>query len=112
MFVIEAEYEYSDTVKNGVIIEQSVAADELVQENQPVQIKVSKGGRYPSVPSFSGMKKDSYLSVLNDLGIAYTVQTQTDEELSANTVIAVSPQPGSVIDREAGTEVTVTVSVK
>ncbi len=110
MIVVEAEYEYNDSVDKGVIFEQSVAQNSLISANTAVTVKVSKGTRYPTVPSFDGYRKDMYLSLLDNLGISYSVSSEESSNAASGYVVSVSPQPGAIIDLESGTKVKVVVA--
>ena len=110
MIVVEPEYVYNDNVDKGKIFEQSVEANSLISANTAVKVKVSKGTRYPTIPSYAGMKKDAYLSLLGDRGIPHMVVGEESEDVEPGYVISVNPQPGSTIDLESGTIVEVAVS--
>ncbi len=110
MIVVEPEYVYNDNVDKGKIFEQSVEENSLISANTTVKVKVSKGTRYPTIPSYAGMKKDAYLSLLGDRGIPHTVVSEESEDVEPGYVISVNPQPGSTIDLEGSTSVEVVVS--
>ncbi|MCI8501556.1 MAG: PASTA domain-containing protein [Oscillospiraceae bacterium] len=110
MIVVEAEHLYNEEVEKGIIYEQSIEPDSPISADTVVKVKVSKGSQYPTIPEFSGYKKDSYVMLLEELGIFCELESEESEEVARGYIISVSPQPGSVIDLEKDTKVKVVVS--
>lgn len=110
MIIVEAEYEYNDNVDKGKIFEQSVEPDSLIPANTSVKVKVSKGTRYPTIPSYSGVKIGTYLTMLDELGIPYHVTEVSNDDVEKGYIVSVNPQPGSTIDLKSSTKVEIVAS--
>jgi serine/threonine-protein kinase len=69
IFVLEAEYEFSETVPKGIIIAQPIPEGEKVRSGQVIKVRVSKGSEYITVPAYSGKNITQYLAILEELGL-------------------------------------------
>lgn len=110
LFNLQAEYEYSDEVEEGYIIEQDIKEGEIIPVGSTVKVTVSKGTRYPTIPSFtSTTTKDQYTAWLDELNIPFTISVVTTGKAQSGVVVDTNPKAGSSIDLESGVKVVVSV---
>lgn len=96
--VFSATPEYNDQYEQGVIFEQSIPEGEFVAKGETLEVKVSKGPQYATVPDFYGMQMDDYAALLNDMGIKYNSLPMADFGYLDGVVIKTSKEPGDTID--------------
>lgn len=102
-FKFNASYSYSDSVKKGVIISQSISPNTEVSNGTTIPITVSKGTRYPIIPDYYGLPVDEYTDSLNELGIKYTVKKEPAYGYPSGYVFKTSIEYGQKIDLESNT---------
>lgn len=103
--VIEEE---SDTVAEGLVISQSVAAGETVNTQTEVLLYVSIG-KYTNVPSLVGMSKDAAIRLLEQSELRYSITEESSDGVAENKIISQSISAGSRV--KVRTEVTIVVSL-
>lgn len=92
---------YSDEYAKGEICTQDVDPDKPIEKGQVVTVQVSKGSRYPTVPSFAGKSVAQYTNELEALGITnWKVRTVTDPDKEPDTIVDTQVAPGQKVDLE------------
>lgn len=92
---------YSDEYGKGQICSQDVDPDKAIEKGQPVSVKVSKGTRYPVVPSFEGKSVSQYTKELEALGINFwKIKTVIDPTKKPDTIVDTQISPGQTVDLE------------
>lgn len=81
----------------GRVIEQSPVAGVELTPGASINIVVSEGPEAFALPDFSGLADDDALSQLSDLGLEWTIATETSTEFEAETVIRTDPAAGSLV---------------
>jgi serine/threonine-protein kinase len=94
--------EYSDTVANGAVIDQSPAAAGSVPRGTAVALRVSKGPQTVRVPDVRGDSIKHARTVLTALGLKVDVQHVRSGH--GDIVLDQDPQPGAAV--KVGTKVT------
>jgi eukaryotic-like serine/threonine-protein kinase len=103
----EQTQETSSEVEEGLVIGQSPAPDERVDEGSKVDVVVSSGPELAAVPSVIGATEEGARAELEAAGFAVDVFTEPNEA-DEGTVFAQDPVGGTEI--EPGTTVTIAVS--
>ena len=104
------EYEYSDTVDQGVVIEQSPNAGTDVTADTKVTLTVSRGKETVTVPSVTGLTQSSAESSLKSAGLTVgTVTSEYSSSVAEGYVISQSVSSGRKV--ESGTSVDLVVSL-
>lgn len=92
----------------GEVIEQSPVAGVELTPGAAINIVVSEGPEDFALPDLEGLADDDALSQLSDLGLEWTITTETSTEFEAETVIRTDPVAGSLV--APGDTITVVVS--
>lgn len=103
--------EYSDTVKAGVVISQSVKADKKVEAGTSVTYVVSKGAKpveQVTVPPLSGKSLAEAKKALSNVGLLYK-ETWVDSPVTYGTVIEGNPESGAKVN--VGSTVEILISL-
>ncbi len=104
-FVVEVDYDYSNTYDSGVVMEQSKTG--TADKGSTIRIIVSVGKSTIDVPSVVGYDQASAEAALTASGFTVNVVTQSSES-EAGTVITQSPS--GTISSDSSLVVTITVS--
>lgn len=99
----------STTVASGLVITQSVAAEQEVSPGREIEITVSLGEPLIDVPSLVGSSQRIAEMTLTNLGLLYVVNTEYNEEIPEGQVIMQSPDENAQV--AAGSTVTLLVSL-
>lgn len=100
--VFEPVYEFNEDIEKGIIIDQSIEKGESYTEGTKVELTISQGSRYTSVPDFVGMKARDYYVLLNERGIKYEEQLQETTAYADGYVITISADEGDTFDLSSG----------
>lgn len=102
------EYEFSDTIKKGLIIRQSIKAKDMVDPNSDTVTLVISKGKKIVVPNLMAMNVDDIVKwiVENNLKIKY--KEEYNSYAKEGVVIGSSAREGDAI--EEGTTITITTS--
>ena len=99
----------STTVASGLVITQSVAAEQEVSPGREIEITVNLGEPLIDVPSLVGSSQRIAEMTLTNLGLLYVVNTEYNEEIPEGQVIMQSPDENAQV--AAGSTVTLLVSL-
>lgn len=100
--------QYSDTYKAGYIISQSPAEGTTVEKNTTIEVVLSLGPYYMSMPDLSGMTQDQAILTLLKAGFAYeniTFSERYVEEKVPNCVVETVPGLGQSVNPDSKIEV-------
>lgn len=99
--VTDYDEEFSDSFEEGIIIDQTPKAGNLVRPGREVHFVISKGKDTSKMPDFTDKRGDTALSELTALGLG--LKTQTEEEASETItkgyVIRTKPEAGTVLKK-------------
>ena len=93
--------------EEGLVFEQSPAADEEVQKGTVVNFKVSAGPDTVAVPNVTGDSRSAATSALSNAGFGFDVEERYSSSVSAGYVISYSPGG----QQKPGTTITIVVSL-
>lgn len=103
--------QYSDTIEKGLIIEQSVPADEAIPKGSEVELTVSMGPAVVDLPEYTNKGGYTYKDELVALGVKEENITiseyKNDGSHTAGIVAFTSLDDNGKIDLEKGEEITV-----
>jgi eukaryotic-like serine/threonine-protein kinase len=105
--VVAADGVYSETVPEGVVVEQSPLPDEERKQGSTVRVRLSEGPEPREVPDLAGRTRADVVAALESLQLALTATEAYHESIPKDTVIDWSPKTGRV---ERGGAVAVTFS--
>ncbi|MCR4430115.1 MAG: Stk1 family PASTA domain-containing Ser/Thr kinase [Tepidanaerobacteraceae bacterium] len=95
--------EYSDTVPEGVIIEQNPRADIMLPEGTAINFTVSKGPelKQSNAPVLVGRTLDDAVKLLQEQNLKVgTITKKASDSVPENTVMEQNPSPGSAMGAE------------
>lgn len=106
----EISEEYSDTVPEGIIIEQNPRPDILLPEGTAINFTVSKGPeqKQPNAPVLIGKTLDDAVKLLQEQNLKVGVITKKSSDVvPENTVMEQNPAPGNPIGAEGSVDLVV-----
>ncbi len=108
--IYQSATEESDEYEQGQIIEQDIAAGEMVEEGTMVRVTVSSGKAESevSVPNVEGYTDNAAIGMLTDAGLSYNREYESSDTVAEGTVIRQDPASGTMV--AADTKVTIVVS--
>ncbi len=106
---ISVEYEYSETVAAGIVLEADPDGGLLIAKTDTVTLIVSQGSQYVEIPLVVNCTQAEATAILEDLGLTVTVQESYSTDVAAGYVISQSYPVGTTVD--AGSDVTILVSL-
>jgi serine/threonine-protein kinase len=105
---VTSDPEFSDKVKKGFAIRTVPKEGSSVTKGTRVRLLVSQGPEQVTVPSVTGLSRDSAESRLRGAHLVAEIDEQESEDVREGDVISQSPTAGSKLAR--GSTVTITVS--
>ncbi len=103
--------EYSDTIAKGLIIDQSVPADEAIPKGSEVELTVSMGPAVVDLPDYTGVSGTAYQNTLIEMGVKeenITISEYKNENgATAGHVAFTSLDEQGKINLEEGEQITV-----
>ncbi len=94
-FTSEQRQEFSDTVKNGRVIDSQPAQGTSVRRGSTVTLVVSKGKEKVAVPAVTGKQRDQAEQLIRDAGLEPSVTEREDDKEDPGTVLEQDPEAGS-----------------
>jgi eukaryotic-like serine/threonine-protein kinase len=101
--------EFSDTVRNGRVIETSPPEGTTVRKGTTVTMIVSRGREQIEVPDVVGRPRDEAERTIQDAGLQVSVREEESADADPGTVLRQEPEAGSQLAR--GRTVTLIVAV-
>jgi serine/threonine-protein kinase len=96
-FPSERRAEFSDTVKNGRVIETSPSAGSNVRKGTTVTLVVSRGKEKVQVPDVVGSSREDAERTLQDAGFQVSASEEESEDEDPGTVLRQDPAAGAQI---------------
>ncbi len=104
--------QYSDTVPEGHVISQAPARGRIVQIETPVNIVVSLGIRYVTVPDVTGMTRTDAEAAIASAGLAPGAVTGDYIDLyPAEQVFLQNPSPGESVVHDTPLDISVSLGI-
>lgn len=115
VFTFAKKEEFDDTIDIGVIMKQDVEEGETVPEGTQIELTVSKGARFVSLPplkddSGNPITVDAYRSYLEEAGLSVTVKQVSNPDYESGEIIELDQAIGSVVDRSKVSSITIFVA--
>jgi eukaryotic-like serine/threonine-protein kinase len=107
-FKTAEQREFSDTVRNGRVIETSPPEGTTVRKGTTVTIVVSRGREKIEVPDVVGRPRDEAERTIQDAGLQASVREEESADAEAGTVLRQEPEAGAQLAR--GRTVTLVVA--
>jgi serine/threonine-protein kinase len=104
------QYEFNDTVPKGDIISQSIPKEGTYRSGAEIDVVVSNGPKYVTIPDFVGLTAKDYFAILNTSGIKYTQTEEMTDVIQEGYVVKLSKGAGEILDNEIGETLTVYVA--
>lgn len=98
---LEAVYEFSETFKAGLIMEQEIAAGEPFNSGAVVRVTVSKGSSKIQLPDYAGKTLMQYEEELEALGMTseqYTTEAIVNYSFETGYVVEMNKNPNDTFD--------------
>ncbi len=98
--VVSVSYEFSDTVKKGNVISQSIEANTQVSTGTTIQLVVSSGPSVVmvAVPNLVGKSETEAASTLSGLGLVGSVSYEYSDTVASGYVISQSTAPSTRVE--------------
>ena len=93
----EVSFVYDAEAPIGTVTRQRPLPGASVQRDSTVEVTVSRGPAFVSIPELVGAPADDTVSRLKSLDLVVETSEVHDEEAAANTVISLDPGPGVVV---------------
>lgn len=103
-----ASQEPSDEYPADRVISQKTAKGQKVKEGREIEVVISLGAEQVTIPSVVGKTIDVAELQLNSLGFKVDIQKKSDEKISENIVLSMSPGANSKVAK--GSTITLIVS--
>ncbi len=102
---------YDNTVEKGLVISQSIAADEVVDKNKTINLVISLGPESHDIPNLVGKNKDDATKELEAMNLNLTIETtyENNSEVEIDKVISTSPTSPTQI--KYGDKITLVISL-
>jgi beta-lactam-binding protein with PASTA domain/predicted Ser/Thr protein kinase len=94
-FKSQVRREFSDTVRNGRVIESSPPEGTTARKGTTVTLIVSRGKETVAVPDVVGQPRDEAERALQDAGLQASVREEESEDADPGTVLRQDPAAGS-----------------
>ena len=109
-FKFVLEYEYDNTVEEGIILEQSAAPGESVVSGSEITLVISKGSRMIQVPELTGKTEAQAIAALKNAGLTYVRKTEAGSSaVPEGSITKCEPAAGTEVTE--GAAVTIYVNV-
>lgn len=104
----EVTFAYDSEVPIGSVVRQDPGPGTQVERDSSVEIVVSRGPAFVTIPNLVGTRREDAVTQLRNLDLEVVETEETDEEVPANAVISVDPAPGVVV--QGGSKVHLVIS--
>ena len=114
-FTKKEEFDDTDTTDIGVIMKQDVEVGETVPEGTQIELTVSKGARFVTLPPLKDdngnpITVDGYRSYLEEAGLSVTVKQVSNPDYESGEIIELDQKVGGVVDRSKVSSITIFVA--
>ncbi len=110
-FKFDLQYEYDNTVEEGIILEQTPSSGESVVSGSQVTLVISKGARSIAVPELTGKTEAQAIAALKNAGLTYVRKTEVGN-VSVDEGIVLRCEPSEGTELPEGAEVILYVNVR
>ena len=109
-FRVNVLYEYSDTVKKGTVLSQSVLSGKKIDKKSEIKIGVSKGPEFLEVPKLIGKTLEETKNILSAAGFKIDIKNDIifSNTIDEGSILSQDAEPGKMI--KEGSTISVAVS--
>lgn len=100
-------YEYSDRIKEGLVISQDPKEKTEIEPESTVNLVVSKGTEASEMPDVTGLRRDNAEEILKQNGLVVTTSYKTDDSKTIDTVLSQDPAKGEKVHRGDKVEIVI-----
>lgn len=98
LVMVVVSQKHSDKYEEGQIMEQSIAAGELVAKKTEIEVVICSGAEEVTMPDVSGKTQDEAWDTLKKMGFDdYEVETEYSDEYDNGEVIGTTPAVGETV---------------
>lgn len=110
--IFNPTYKFSDEVKAGEIIDQTIEQGTPVTSGTEIGVTVSKGPEKVALPEYKDMKVEDYVKQLTELGIKYRTEEEETSEVEEGMVSRCNKEVGEDVSLAESEEVVVYIAKK
>ena len=105
--------EYSDTIKDGVVISQSILAGDKVEVGESIELVVSLGSESVTVPNFTGLTEDEAVELIHSSNLRLgRIYEDHDDDIEEGLVIGQSLRAGVLADPGDSVDLVISLGVQ
>ncbi len=93
-FVFDIEYQESDSVPAGTVMDQSIKENRTIKKTQTIKIVISRGTELITIPRLYNLSENEAKIQLKKLGFGYTFIKKYDSTVAVDQVISTNPAEG------------------
>ncbi len=93
-FIFDIEYQESESVPAGTIIDQSIKENRTIKKTQKIKIIISRGTELITIPRLYNLSENEAKIQLKKLGFGYTFIKKHDATVAVDKVISTNPAEG------------------
>jgi len=102
--------EYSETTEDGMVISQSIPAGNMVEMGAGIDLVVSIGSEFLTVPDFTGLTEDEAVELIQSLNLTLgNVDEEYDETHEEGLVIGQSLRAGTLATRDDSVDLVISL---
>jgi len=110
---VKVKREYSDTIREGIVMDQSIRPNRRITKGTTVTLTVSKGQKEITMIDLTGYSRKSITDFANDHSLTKVEDpAQYSGDYEKGTVIAQSPAPGSKLKKGDNFHVTFSLGTR
>lgn len=110
--IFNPTYKFSDEVKAGEIIDQTIEKGTPVTSGTEIGVTVSKGPEKVALPEYKDMKAADYIKQLTELGIKYRTEEEETSEVEEGMVSRCNKEVGDDVSLAESEEIVVYIAKK
>ena len=110
--IFNPTYKFSDEVKAGEIIDQTIEPGTPVTTGTEIGVTVSKGPEKVKLPEYKDIKAEDYIKQLTELGIKYRTEEEETSEVEEGMVSRCNKEVGDDVSLADSEEIVVYIAKK
>ncbi len=110
--IFNPTYKFSDEVKAGEIIDQTIEPGTPVTTGTEIGVTVSKGPEKVKLPEYKDIKAEDYIKQLTELGIKYRTEEEETSEVEQGMVSRCNKDVGDDVSLADSEEIVVYIAKK
>ena len=107
-----ASEEYSEEYAEGYIISQDPEKNKKIKEDTVIKVVVSKGIEKVTMPKLIGEKESDAVKMLEDLGLKFEVEEETNKKVEAGVVYEQDVDEGTEVNKGSTVKIKISAGAK